>query len=80
MLANPYLVSLKKAIDKATSKNCWYNPWKREGDRADFRIVEGPLKEFAEYVREMVGIVSAGERDSVEECHRHLVEKYDSVE
>ena len=46
MLANPHLVSLKKANDKATSKNCWYNPWKREGDRADFRIVEGPLKEF----------------------------------
>ena len=31
-------------------------------------------------VREMVGIISAGERDSVEECQRLLVEKYDSVE
>ena len=25
----------------------------------------------------MVGIIPAGERDSVEECHRYLVEKYD---
>ena len=31
-------------------------------------------------VRGMVGIIPAGERDSVEEYHRHLVEKYDSVE
>ena len=49
MLTNPYLVPLKKAIDKATRKNCWYNPWKHEGDRADYRIVEGPLKEFLCY-------------------------------
>ena len=49
MLANPYLVSLKKAIDKATSKNCWYNPWKREGVRGVYRIVEGPLKVFLRY-------------------------------
>ena len=35
---------------------------------------------FPECVRGMVGIIPAGERDSVEEYHRHLVEKYDSVE
>ena len=46
MMTNPYLVPLKKAIDKAARKNCWYNPWKHEGDRADYRIVEGPLKFF----------------------------------
>ena len=36
--------------------------------------------ELLECVKGMVGIISAGERDSVEEYHRHLVEKYDSVE
>lgn len=36
--------------------------------------------ELPECVKGMVGIISAGERDSVEEYHRHLVEKYDSVE
>ena len=28
----------------------------------------------------MIGIIPAGEGDSAEEYHRHLVEKYDSVE
>ena len=37
-------------------------------------------KELPECVRGMVGIIPAGERDSVEEHHRHLVEKYDSVD
>ena len=36
--------------------------------------------ELPECVKGMVGIIPAGERDSVEEYHRHLVEKYDSVE
>lgn len=36
--------------------------------------------ELPECVKGMAGIISAGERDSVEECHRLLVEKYDSVE
>lgn len=36
--------------------------------------------DFPVFAREMVGVISADERDSVEECHRHLVEKYDSVE
>ena len=49
MMTNPYLAPLKKAIDKAVRKNCWYNPWKHGGDRADYRIVEGPLKEFLRY-------------------------------
>ena len=31
-------------------------------------------------VREMIGIIPAGEVDSVEEYHRHLAEKYDSAE
>ena len=37
-------------------------------------------KELPECVRGKVGIIPAGEGDSVEEYHRHLVEKYDSVE
>ena len=37
-------------------------------------------KELPECVKGMVGIIPAGEHDSVEEYHRHLVEKYDSVE
>ena len=37
-------------------------------------------KELPEHVREMVGIIPAGEGDSVEEYHRHLVEKYDSAD
>ena len=36
--------------------------------------------DFPVFAREMVGVISADERDSVEKCHRHLVEKYDSVE
>ena len=36
--------------------------------------------ELPKYVREMVGIIPAGEGDSVEEYHRHLVEKYDPAE
>ena len=38
------------------------------------------MDELSECVRGMVGIIPAGERESVEECHRHLVEKYDSAE
>ena len=36
--------------------------------------------ELLECVKGMVGIIPADERDSVEEYHRHLVEKYDSVD
>ena len=28
MLTNHHLGPLKKVIDRATRKNCWYNPWK----------------------------------------------------
>ena len=35
---------------------------------------------FPECARGMVGIIPAGECDSVEEYHRHLVEKYDPAE
>ena len=31
-------------------------------------------------VQETIGIIPAGESVSIEECHRHLVEKHDSVE
>ena len=34
----------------------------------------------AERVKGMVGIIPADENDSVEEYHRHLVEKYDPAE
>ena len=44
------------------------------------RIMQAVKDELPEHVREMVGIIPAGEGDSVEEYHRHLVEKYDSVE
>ena len=37
-------------------------------------------KELPECVRGKVGIIPAREGDSVEEYHRHLVEKYDSVD
>ena len=36
--------------------------------------------ELPDCVKGMVGIIPAGDGDSVEEYHRHLVEKYDSVE
>ena len=36
--------------------------------------------DFPVFAREMVGVISAGEGVSVEECHRHLVEKYDPAE
>ena len=44
------------------------------------RSARQETNEMPECVRGMVGIIPAGERDSVEEYHRHLVEKYDSVE
>ena len=31
-------------------------------------------------VQETIGIIPAGDGDSVEEYHRHLIEKYDSAE
>lgn len=46
----------------------------------DARITRAVMDELPEYVREMAGIIPADEGVSVEECHRHLVEKYDSVE
>ena len=38
------------------------------------------MDELPVFVREIVGVIPAGEEDSVEEYHRHLVEKYDSIE
>lgn len=46
----------------------------------DARITRAVMDELPEHVRGMVGIIPAGDGDSVEEYHRHLVEKYDSVE
>ena len=46
----------------------------------DARMTQVIMDELPERVREMVGVIPAGEDDSVEEYHRHLVEEYDSVE
>lgn len=46
----------------------------------DVRMTLAVMDELPEYVREMVGVVPAGEEDSDEEYHRHLVEKYDSAD
>lgn len=39
---------LEAVIERITSKNCWYDPWNRKGERADYGVLEGPVNKFIE--------------------------------
>ena len=37
---------LRAAIEQASKKQCWYDGWKHEGDRADYGILYDPMRDF----------------------------------
>ena len=43
---SPLKKALESAIVRAAKKNCWYDPWKRKGVRADYGILYEPIDAF----------------------------------
>lgn len=42
----PLKKAVELAITKASKKNCWYDPWTRRGDRADYGVLYEPVDAF----------------------------------
>ena len=42
----PLKKALESVISSAAKKNCWYDPWNRRGDRADWSILHEKVEAF----------------------------------